>query len=136
VSFRSAAALGRSIWSAPFVRFLFVGLLNTMVGYLIYLAVLLADAGPGLALAVATGVGAVFNYFSTGRLVFSHGGLGRLPLFLLAYAVIYLVNLGLLYGLVALGMPPRYGQLVLLPLIAILSYLIFKLAVFRGQVQA
>jgi putative flippase GtrA len=125
--------LGGSIWRTRFVRFLFVGVFNALVGYVLYLVGLALGAVPGLALALATVLGAIFNYFTTGRVVFAHRGYGRLPHFLLSYGIIYLINLGLLHGLMAVGLAPRLAQLLLLPVVAVLSFMIFRSIVFRDR---
>ncbi|MDR3470299.1 MAG: GtrA family protein [Devosia sp.] len=124
--------LGRAIWGQRIVRFVFVGAFNTLVGYVLYSCCLLLGAAPGIALAIATVLGAVFNYFSTGRVVFRHVGINRLVHFLLAYLVIYLANLAALQTLIACGLPAYGAQALLLPVVAALSFLVFKSFVFRG----
>jgi len=114
-------------------RFLLVGLLNTGVGYSIYFVLLQFDFSPGLALAIATSIGALFNYFSTGRLVFNHIGWNRFIYFILAYLSIYLVNWGALTFLLLMEFSPELAQALLLPMIAVFSFVIFKFVIFRGH---
>lgn len=129
--FRSAAKLSRQIPTKLFSVFVIVGLLNTAVGYTIYLIGLAANAAPVAALAIATVLGAAFNYASTGFVVFKNRSLGRLPHFVGAYALTYLLNAGALEGLTALGLRPALAQLVLLPFAAVLSFSLFRLYVFK-----
>ena len=113
-----------------FAVFLVVGLLNTAVGYAIYLGGIEVHAPPAVALGIATVLGACFNYASTGFLVFANRTLGRLPHFIAAYALTYLVNAGALEGLLAVGVGPALAQLALLPFVAVLSFVLFRQYVF------
>lgn len=128
---QSLAAIMRRVLEWRFVRFLLVGVLNTIFGYAIYLVGILLGASPRVALAVATIIGAVFNYFSTGSIVFANSGARKMPLFLAAYLVIYLGNLTALQALIAAGLSAGLAQGLLLPLVAISSFIMFKFIIFR-----
>jgi putative flippase GtrA len=79
------------------VKFLGVGVLNTLVGYSIYAVLVLIGLPYLLALFVATVAGVVFNYFSFGRIVFKvDGGWFVFGKFIVAYAVVYVTNAVLL----------------------------------------
>lgn len=121
----------RRLLAGQAARFLVAGLVNTGFGYLIYVLVLLMNVQPVVALAIATVIGAFFNYFSTGLFVFKYRTLDRLPRFLAAYAVIYAINAVLLHWLVEMGFAPALVQIVLLPVVAIASFLVFRFGVFR-----
>ena len=123
----------RWLLAKRFSVFLMVGLLNTVVGYAIYVIGLAANAAPAAALAIATVVGAAFNYASTGFVVFNNRSLGRLPHFVAAYAVTYVLNAGALEGLIAIGLGPAVAQLVLLPIVAVVSFFLFQTYVFRND---
>jgi putative flippase GtrA len=118
-----------------FLRFVAVGVLNTGVGYGIYLVGLLVGLSPAMALAVAYALGATFNYFSTGRLVFRAGGVALLPRFLLAYAAVYVFNLALLKAALRLGAAPWMGQAIVMPVAVVVSYLVLNYAVFHPRAE-
>ncbi|MEQ3748549.1 MAG: GtrA family protein, partial [Celeribacter sp.] len=61
------------------LRFLAVGVLNTAVGYLVYVLAVLAGAPPQLALIVQFTLGVLWNYQTHARLVFAVEGWHRLP---------------------------------------------------------
>ena len=128
--YRSIADLISRLLHLDILRFLLVGVLNTAFGYVIYLVGLYLGLSAGVALAAATTIGALFNYATTGRLVFKQAGLGKLLPFLVAYLLIYLVNLGALHGLIALGATALWAQAVLLPVVAVGSFVVFKYFVF------
>jgi putative flippase GtrA len=114
------------------LRFLAVGALNTLFGYCVFSLLVLSGLAPGVALAAGTVLGLVFNYFTTGRLVFAARGLGRLPWFIAVNGLTFLINLWSLRGLIAGGLSPFVAQAIVLPIIILLSFALNKLLVFRG----
>jgi putative flippase GtrA len=123
-------ALIRRLWSSEVLRFLSVGALNTAVGYGLYVGQLWLGMPYQAALTIATVLGATFNFFSTGRLVFGNRSLARIGHFLAVYSVALLVNLGLLTLLVRGGMSKALAQGLLLPVMVTLSFLLNKYLVF------
>lgn len=113
--------------------FVLVGVLNTAFGYAVYLAGLWSGLSPVLALAIATAVGAVFNYFTIGRLVFAERRLRLLPRFLAVYAVLYAFNAALLEAIMAAGARAWLAQGLSLPIVVAASYIMMNLVVFRGR---
>ena len=116
--------------AAQFGRFLAVGLLNTLFGYVVFAVLILAGVPPMPALVLTYVVGVTFNYFTTGRLVF-RGRQGAFLRFVAAYVVIYLVNLALYRLAEELGAAPLLAQALCLPPVAVFSFLLFRLHVFR-----
>jgi putative flippase GtrA len=114
-----------------FVRFLVVGVLNTAVGYGTFVLLVLLKLRPGLSLFMATVLGVLFNYLTTGRLVFAARGLGRLPFFAAVYGLTFVLNLWSLRSLLSAGFSPILAQAILLPLMVILNFVLNKILVFR-----
>lgn len=114
-----------------FVRFLAVGLLNTLFGYGVFGLLVVAGLAPEVALLIATVLGVLFNFVTTGRMVFASRDWRRLPFFAAIYGITYLVNLAGLRGLMVLGVGPLIAQAILLPLVVLLSFALNKLLVFR-----
>lgn len=115
------------------IKFLSVGVLNTLFGYTVY-AVLIFFSVPYLtALFLATVVGVVFNYFSIGRMVFSaRGGWFIFGKFVLTYALVYIVNATLLSFLTkGFYFSPYLGQIVCIPLSVLLSWLLMNYWVYK-----
>lgn len=91
------ASVVASWYKLRWVKYLGVGGLNTLVGYSIYAVLVLIGVPYLWALLMATIAGVVFNYFSFGRMVFkASGGWFVFGKFIVAYAVVYVVNAGLL----------------------------------------
>jgi len=114
------------------VRFIFVGGINTLVGYALYVVGVLIGLSPTIALLIATALGALFNFFSIGTYVFGQGGTHLIMRFLALYAGIYIFNLILLHLLLALGVGPLIAQAGLVPLMATLSFVFNRKFVFTA----
>ncbi|MCB2117111.1 MAG: GtrA family protein [Rhodobacteraceae bacterium] len=85
-----------------FVKFLFVGVVNTGFGFAAY-AFFLRVVGfdPHLALACSYVIGVLWNFMTHSKVVFHSGSVWRLPLYVINYVVIYYINLFLLEHLIA-----------------------------------
>jgi putative flippase GtrA len=113
-------------------KFLFVGVLNTLVGYSLYAMFIYLGLFYPVAVLFSTILGVLFNYQSIGKLVFSHEGESRLLPFIGVYLVVYGLNIYGLWQLDMLGFENKYmaGALLLVPLAA-LSFLLNNFWVFK-----
>ncbi|KQV47549.1 MULTISPECIES: GtrA family protein [unclassified Duganella] len=119
--------------AARLLRFIGAGMLNTAFGYAVYAALLLLTLPYLAALFISTVAGVIFNYFSFGRMVFD-GHMNRVVFarFVLAYALIYAVNAGLLHLFaVAWGLGPYLGQLWCIPFGVLLGWLLMNHWVYK-----
>lgn len=113
-----------------FVKFLFVGVLNTAFGFLAYAFFLRVVHLPWQwALAVSYVFGVLWNFMTHGKIVFRTQGMRRLPLYVLAYVVIYLTNKLALHILIDdVGMSDLWAQgLMVLPM-AMVAFVLVSLA--------
>lgn len=115
-----------------FLRFLLVGGINTAFGYCAFLACLWLGMHYTLAVAVATVLGVLFNFKSTGTLVFNSSNNRRLPRFIGVYTAIYLVNVTGIAALLRCGVSEWLGGLILILPCAILSYILNSRYVFSS----
>jgi putative flippase GtrA len=122
----------RPLFEMPkIVRFLFVGGLNTLVGFLVFsMAIYLSNGNIGLSLAANIGVGVFFNYLSYGLGVFRSFGKRQFAKFVLAYAFLYLLNYAALQLMQGYQMNIYLAQFINVFYLAPLSYLIFNKLVF------
>ncbi len=107
-----------------FGRFLAVGLLNTGVGFALFALLIFVSIPPQQALAISFVLGVAWNFFAHGRLVFGTAGYRRFPIYTAAYVVIYLGNRWALGALLAVGLHPLAAQAVILPFVALFSFLL------------
>jgi putative flippase GtrA len=113
-------------------RFLLVGGINTLVGYGIFALFIFLGLHYTLASLLGTLLSILFNYFSTGRLVFREKGLGKIPRFYLGYLVGYLISLCALFALDRLGVDTYLaGAITILAMVPI-NYFLNKNMVFRA----
>lgn len=115
------------------VRFLLVGALNTAFGYGLFAAIFLATGSHRFAIVLATILGILFNFFTTGRVVFGNRSARALIPFVLSYAVTMAVNLGLMEFLVRFSLHPLLAQAMSLPAIVVTAYWINARIVFRAR---
>jgi len=113
-----------------FLRFIVVGAINTVVGYLLYFLALLVGAHYSVAVAIATVLGVLFNFKSTGRMVFGSRDNSRLFRFIVVYGVLYCVNVAGVGSLIAIGISAWLSGLLLTPPIALASYFLNSRFVF------
>lgn len=114
-----------------FANYLLVGGLNTLFGYSVFTVMIWAGLHYSVAIAGSTVLGTLFNFKSTGALVFKSRDNSRLVRFLLVYGVVYCVNVLGVGTLIRLGVNAYYsGMIMLLPL-ALLAYCLNSQFVFK-----
>jgi putative flippase GtrA len=106
-----------------FPRFLAVGALNTLFGLIVYAGLITLGMPIWLALVGGNVTGVIFNFFTTGGMVFRDLSLARVPRFALVYLVVYFSNLSLIHLLTRLLGHPIVAQVLLAPPMAVAAYL-------------
>jgi len=114
------------------LKFFLVGALNTAVGYGLFLIALWIGLHYSAAIAVATVLGMLFNFKSTGILVFQSRDPARLWRFIAVYGVLYLINLGGVGTLLHVGLPAWLAGLLLVLPLALLAYFLNSRYVFSS----
>lgn len=117
--------------ASRFVRFLLVGGVNTAFGYGVYALALLLGAHYAVAATFSTVLGVLFNFLTTGTVVF--GGLdgARLHRFVAVYAVTWAAGVLALKAASALGVDLYLAGLVFLLPSAALTFLLLRSFVFK-----
>jgi putative flippase GtrA len=82
-----------SIFKLEFVRFLFIGVLNTLFYYMIYGFFLFLDFHYIIAVFMATVLGVLFSFKTFGKFVFFNENKNRIVIFILVYGVLFLINI-------------------------------------------
>jgi len=119
-----------------FVRFILVGILNTMVGYGLFALFIFIGLHYSLAVLFSTILGVLFNFKSIGRLVFNTKNNKKIYHFIGVYTFLYLLNVSGLWGLSSIGIEDMYvaGAVLLAPL-AIMSFILNRKFVFNQKVN-
>ena len=119
--------------TGQFLKFLVVGAVNTVFGYAVFAGLVLAGMPSVPALVVTYVVGVCFNFWTTRRFVFGQRGYSSFGRFVAAYVVIYFFNLGVFKAWEATGAGPLWAQALSIPIVAVFSFLLFKLHVFKDR---
>ncbi|HEY3172096.1 MAG TPA: GtrA family protein [Thermoanaerobaculia bacterium] len=128
---RGLAARLRSLWQVRFLRFLLVAALNTVFGYSLFASLILLGIHYPLAAAIGTVIGILFNFQTTGRLVFERHDLSLILRFFAVYGISYVVGVGLLRWADHHGISVLVAAAVLAIPMGFFSYTLQRLLVFR-----
>jgi putative flippase GtrA len=109
--------------------------LNSVFGFCVYWLVFFLSEKTWLALLCGVCTGIIFNFMTTGGYAFRDRSAQRLPRFICAYFIIYLLNWGLIEVLLNWRLSPVIGQAVLTPFVAIFSYFLMTRFVFTESTQ-
>jgi len=77
-----------------FIRFIFVGVLNTLFGYGVYCLMILIGFSYVWATLISQILGVLFNFVTTGNLVFENNDKRLIFKFILSYIITYFINIG------------------------------------------
>ncbi|NCR10221.1 MAG: GtrA family protein [Microcystis aeruginosa LG13-11] len=120
-----------------FARFLLVGVLNTLFSYFLYGTLILIGLDYKYAVLLATILGVLFNFQTTGRLVFGSKNNKLIFRFVLVYVATFLLNVEALRVVDAMNINIEQktkmliaGAILVFPL-AVISFVLMKLFVFR-----
>jgi putative flippase GtrA len=119
-------------FTARFLRFLAVGVLNAAFGYGCYRLLLYLGLSYPLALFCATVVGVLFNFQTTGRFVFGSGDNRLIWRFIMVYAILYGINVGMIHMLILWHISASIAGALALPPMALLTFLFNRSFVFKN----
>lgn len=125
--------------TGQFLRYVFVGGLNTVVGYSIYWILLQLGLNYILATAISTVLGTIHSYIWNKKFAFKSNTEGKkktfaeLLRFCSVYAVQYLLNIGLITLFIQyFGLSAEIGGLISLLFCTVISYLGHKFWSFKN----
>lgn len=117
--------------NSKLIKFIFVGILNTVFGYSIFAFFIFCNLHYTIASLLSTVIGVLFNFKTTGNLVFKNKDNTLLGKFILVYMLIYLLNI------ISLKLLENFyvdiyisGAILMFPL-ALLSFLLNNRFVFQ-----
>jgi len=120
-----------SIFDSQLTRFLFVGGINTLFGYSVYAFLIFINVHFTVAAFISTVLGIVFNFKTTGRLVFKNKDNSLIVKFAAVYGITYLANIVCLYFFHSLSIDLYIAGAVLIVPMGLLSFILNKVLVFR-----
>lgn len=116
-----------------FVKFIFVGMVNTLFGYSIYSLLIFLNLHYTIASLLSTVVGVLFNFKSIGMFVFNNKSNKLIVRFIMVYVITYFINIGLI-SIIKLYFNLYISAAILIIPIALLSFYLNRRFVFKMQV--
>lgn len=117
-----------------FIRFIFVGGLNTAFGLTVYCLMIWLGLSYIWATLISQVLGVLFNFVTTGTLVFENNDKGLLFKFIISYIITYFINVGINKALqVAFSVNEYISGIVAIIISAIVSFCILKLFVYNNK---
>ena len=114
-----------------FLVFLVVGGLNTAFGYGIYAALIYMGLHYALAVLLATVLGVLFNFKTTGTIVFASQDNSLIVKFFGVYAILFVFNAVFIHILRNFSFNDYVAGAITIPFAAVLSFILNKKLVFR-----
>lgn len=121
------------IMDKTFVRFLFVGILNTFFGYSVFAVLIYSGFHYTVANLLSTILGVLFNFKTIGMLVFKNTRGYLILRFVAVYAVIYCLNIAFLKILSMMNVNMYVAGLVILFPMACTAFVLNKHFVFHEK---
>jgi putative flippase GtrA len=119
---------------ARFIKFLFVGFINTVFGYGVFALLLFLGLHYALSSLFGTILGVIFNFFTTGRLVFQNTDNLLIFKFIGVYAIVYLINLFFLAIIDYFNFNLYIGGLIILLPMALFAFQLNQIFVFNERI--
>lgn len=123
----------RKLWNIDIIRFLLVGGINTIFGYSIYALGIFIGLHYSLATLFCIILGVLFNFKTTGVIVFKNSKNKHIFKFGMVYGIIYLVNVLLLTFFNTFGVNNYIGGAIIILPIAFLTFFLQKKLVFSKK---
>jgi putative flippase GtrA len=122
----------RQLTENRFLKFLVIGGVNTVFGYLMFFLLTLTGLHYSLSALFATVAGVVFNFFTISRFVFRKRENRLLAKFCLVYGIVYVLDVFSIRVIKEFGLGVLVIQAILLFPTAIISYTLNRIIVFRS----
>lgn len=114
------------------IKFLAVGGLNTLFGYAVFAVLISFGLHYAIAVFIGTILGVLFNFKTTGKLVFDSHDNRLIWKFFGVYGIIYLLNIIGLYCLKKMSVDIYVAGAILIIPMALVSFGLNKRFVFKG----
>lgn len=116
-----------------FIKFILVGILNTLFGYSFFALLLWLGFHYSIATIFSTIIGVIFNFCTTGRLVFKNTNNLLIFKFILVYIFTTSLSILILYISNKMNFNLYYAGFVLSVIMALISFILQKTFVFKEK---
>lgn len=118
-----------------FVRFLFVGALNTLFSLTVYWILVYFGVHYSLAVFISNMLGVLFNYKTTGKLVFESDSNRLIFKFIAVYLFTYFLSVGGIKLLLFIGIDKYSAAVIIAAPMAVISFFLMKVFVFNKKTE-
>ena len=125
----------RRFWENRFIRFLFVGGINTLFGYGIFSLMVYLGLNYILAALLATIAGIIFNFHTVGSIVFNDRRYSLLARFILVYFTGYGLNVFGIHFLMKYIDNTYISAAILVMPLAVIMFSLHRKFVFRKRIN-
>lgn len=115
------------------LRFVLVGGLNTAFGVGVYCLAIFIGLPYFVATLVSNVLGVLFNFLTTGNLVFRNSNPRLIFRFVACYVVIYFINTAVVKLLLVAGLNSYWAGILATPIVALCSYYLLKTFVYKHE---
>lgn len=123
----------KKFFENQFIRFLLVGGINMLFGYSIFALLIFLKFHYVLASFLSTFIGILFNFKTTGKIVFKNTNNNLLWKFFGVYGIVYFCNIGMLKFFSTFEITNYISGAILVLPMAILAYFLNKIFVFKNK---
>lgn len=116
-----------------FIKFVLVGIVNTMFGYGLFALLLFCNIHYALASILATIISVLFNFKTTGTLVFENKDNSRILKFISVYCLTTILSISGLKIAKIFGLNLYFAGFVLTGIMAIVTFILQKKYVFKKE---
>jgi len=113
--------------------FILVGILNTLVGYVLYALFIYAGLEYILSVLFATILGVIFNYKTIGKFVFDSKSKNSAIKFILVYVIVFIVNISVIKIFKIYGYNNYVAGFFAIIPASVVSFVLNKFYVFKGN---
>ena len=115
-----------------FIRFIFIGIVNTIFGYGVYFLLIKLGLHFSLAVLISTSLGILFNFKTLGKFVFKESSNSHIFKFTAVYSLIYILNVFGIKFLNSIGFSFEWSGFIMLLPMATLGFILNKSLVFKS----
>lgn len=119
--------------NSKFLRFILIGILNTMFGVGIYCLMIFIGLPYFIATLISNVLGVLFNFKTTGKFVFENNDNSLIFRFTLCYILIYAINTGVIKLMLLSKLNEYWAGFIATPIVAICSFFMLKHFVYKKK---
>lgn len=119
--------------NSEFIRFIIIGVINTLFGVGVYCLMIFLGLPYFIATLASNVLGVLFNFKTTGKFVFENEDRRLIFRFVLCYLFVYLINNGVIKAILFTGLNEYWAGILATPVVALCSFFMLKHFVYKRR---